>query len=238
MAGLRSVGAAGAVDAGGFTVSAAVRVTLANTAEMVAKVDAVTEVLVIVKFALVAPADTVTLASTVVEVELSERVTNVPPEGAAALRVTVPVEELPPVTVVGLSAKDERVTAPGVAGSTQRTGWSPFPSLQTVIITGVETATLLVVTVKVALLPPAGTVTLAGTDATAGWLLDSVYTCPPAGAAFWMCTLPWTVLPPTTPFGVSEVAAKLVQMGAPTVNFRTSDHGLKLLTPSSVRTRQ
>ncbi len=89
-----------------------------------------------------------------------------------------------------MSAKDDRVTAPGVAGSTQRTGWSPFPSLHTVNCNGVETDTFCVVTVKVALLLPAGMVTLAGTDATEGLLLVSVYTCPPAGATFWMCTLP------------------------------------------------
>ena len=40
--------------------------------------------------------------------------------------------------------------------------------------TGVETGTLCVVTVKVALAPPAGTVTLAGTDAADGLLLVSV----------------------------------------------------------------
>jgi hypothetical protein len=46
------------------------------------------------------------------------------------------------------------------------------------------------------------------------------------------------VLPATTPFGVRPTAEKFVHTGAPTVNFRTSDHGLKLLAPSSVRTRQ
>ncbi len=97
------------MDAGGFTVSVAVRVTPANTAEMLAEVEVVTEVVVIVKFALVAPADTVTLAGVAAALELSERVTIAPPLGAAALNVTVPVEEFPPVTVVGLSETADSV---------------------------------------------------------------------------------------------------------------------------------
>jgi hypothetical protein len=191
LAGETSVGALGV--GAGFTVRVAVRVTPPNTAEMVAVVDAVTGVVVTAKLALVAPAGTVTLAGTVAAVEFSESDTTAPPLGAAALKVAVPVEELPPTTLVGVSASEVSVTAPGgggVPGSTHRTGWSPFPSLQTVIMTGVETVTLFVVTVKVALLPPAGTVTLAGTDATEGLLLVSVYTCPPAGATFWICSVP------------------------------------------------
>ncbi|MBI2219172.1 MAG: hypothetical protein HYU51_17970 [Candidatus Rokubacteria bacterium] len=50
-AGEISAGAAGAGGAAGFTVSAAVRVTPAKTAEIVAEVEAVTEVVVTVKLA-------------------------------------------------------------------------------------------------------------------------------------------------------------------------------------------
>ena len=60
-AGLTSDGAAGA---GGLTVRITVRVTPLNVAEIVAGVDAVTDVVVIVKFALVPPAGTVTLTGT------------------------------------------------------------------------------------------------------------------------------------------------------------------------------
>ncbi len=57
------------------------------------------------KVALVAPAATVTLAGTCTAVLLLDRLTAAPPLGAAPLKVTVPVEELPPVTVEGLKLK-------------------------------------------------------------------------------------------------------------------------------------
>ena len=50
---------------------------------------------------------TVTLAGTVATpVLLLDRLTTAPPLGAAALNVTVPVDELPPVTLDGLSVSD------------------------------------------------------------------------------------------------------------------------------------
>jgi hypothetical protein len=57
-----------------------------------------------VKFAVVAPAKTVTLAGTVAAaVMLLVRLTVIPAAGAAELMVTVPVELVPPVTAVGFS---------------------------------------------------------------------------------------------------------------------------------------
>jgi hypothetical protein len=101
-AGEINVGAEGVVDVGGLTVSTAVRVTPAKTAETVAEVEAVTEVVVTEKVALVVPAGTVTLAGTAVAPELSESDTDAPPLGAAPDRVTVPVDAVPPVTLLGL----------------------------------------------------------------------------------------------------------------------------------------
>ena len=80
--------------------------------------DAVTALVVTMKLALLAPAGTVTLAGTAATpVLLLERETTAPPVGAAPLRLTVPVEDVPPVTLVGLSVNDERETA-GAAGVT------------------------------------------------------------------------------------------------------------------------
>lgn len=63
-----------------------------------------------VKVALVAPAATVTLEGTLAApVLLLESMTCTPPAGAGPLSVTVPVEELPPVTVEGLSVSEERL---------------------------------------------------------------------------------------------------------------------------------
>ena len=81
--------------------------------------DAATALVPTVNVAEVAPAATVTLAGTwATAVLLLESVMSAPPEGAAALRVTVPVEEFPPVTLVGFKLKDERVDGGGAAGVT------------------------------------------------------------------------------------------------------------------------
>jgi hypothetical protein len=59
--------------------------------------------------ALVDPAGTVTLSGTVAtNVLLLARVTTAPPAGAIPLSLTVPVEELPPTTVVGFRVSEER----------------------------------------------------------------------------------------------------------------------------------
>ena len=115
------------MDAGGFTVSVAVRDTPPNALVMLTAVDVVTEEVVIGKFALVAPAGTVTLAGTVTAAELSDNVTAVPPEGAAALRVTVPVEEFPPTTLVGFSDSAESVGPPPADGFTVSVAKRPVP---------------------------------------------------------------------------------------------------------------
>src|SRR2546423_1811458 len=57
--------------------------------------------------------------------------------------------------------------------------------------------------VKLALVDPAGTVTLAGTLAAPGWLLDKLTTAPLDGAAFASVTVPVDGLPPVTLVGVT-----------------------------------
>jgi hypothetical protein len=85
---------------------------------MVTVVDAATALVPTVNVALVAPAATVTLEGTLAAVLLLESATRAPPDGAAPLNVTVPVEELPPVTLVGFSVNEERVGGGGGAGVT------------------------------------------------------------------------------------------------------------------------
>ena len=75
-------------------------------------------------------------------------------------------------------------------------------------------ATGLVVTVKVAVVAPAATVTEAGTWAAAVLLLVNVTTAPPVGADPLSVTVPVEGLPPTT-----EVGTRLMELrtGAVTV---------------------
>jgi len=80
------------------------------------------------------------------------------------------------------------------------------------MVTEVVAATELVLTVKVALLAPAGMFTLAGTVAATVLLLERVTTAPDDGAAALSVTVPWDVLPPTTlvGFSVNELTAEAV----------------------------
>ncbi len=81
------------------------------------------------------------------------------------------------------------------------------PLYDAVIVTSCERTTTDVTTVNVTVVAPAGTVTLAGTEATDGLLLESATCAPPAGAgplrvtvAVEFCTPPVTVVG----FSVSE----------------------------------
>ena len=74
-----------------------------------------TGLVVTANVALVAPAATVTLAGTVADDVLSlDSDTTAPPAGAGPLSVTVPVEELPPTTLDGVTPNELNPTAAGV----------------------------------------------------------------------------------------------------------------------------
>jgi hypothetical protein len=89
-----------------------------------------------VKLALVFPACTVTLDGTVAtDVLLLESVTTAPPEGAAAVRVTVPVDLFPPLTLVGFRVSEESVTVAG--GVMVREAWAVLLPRAAVITTEV-----------------------------------------------------------------------------------------------------
>ena len=76
---------------------------------MMTGVDVATALVLRLKLAPVPPGGTVTLAGTTAAGLLLERVTCAPPAGAGAFSVTVPVEGLPPVTLVGLTVSDEAI---------------------------------------------------------------------------------------------------------------------------------
>ncbi len=75
---------------------------------------------------MVAPVATVTEAGTVRAALLSDRVTAVPPVGAAWERVTVQLEEPPETTVIGLQLNDVMVVVAGGVTVTDAVAVLPF----------------------------------------------------------------------------------------------------------------
>ena len=66
-----------------------------------------------VKLTLVAPAGTITLDGTLAAPLLLESATCAPPAGAGPLSVTVPVEDVPPTTLVGFRVSEATVGSGG-----------------------------------------------------------------------------------------------------------------------------
>jgi len=161
-------------------------VTLPALAVIVATDEVVTDVVDTVNVALVAPAATVTLAGTLATVLLLESAVANPPDGAAAVSVTLPCDALPPTTVVGVS---DSVDSDGPDGGGGGGGAAAFTVSDVEalrrsspeIVTAVSAVTDDVEIGNVALAVPAGTVTLAGTVA-AEPELKSCTTAPPLGA--------------------------------------------------------
>jgi len=77
-------------------------------------------------------------------------------------------------------------------------------------VTVVVVATGLVVTVKVAVVEPAGTVTEPGTLPTDGLLLDRAIDAPPLGAGPLSVTVPVALLPPVTVEALSDTDASII----------------------------
>src|ERR671935_110541 len=89
------------------------------------------------------------------------------------------------------------------------------------MLTLVSAVTALVVMLNVALVAPAATVTLAGTDA-AGLLLVSVTCWPPAGAGPFSVTVPVAEAPPVKLVGLSA-SAEIIGVAA-AVGTRVARH--------------
>ena len=110
-----------------------------------------------------------------------EKFTTNPPVGAFADSVTVPVAEFAAVTARFADAE------------------YPFASVPAIVAV-LFAVTALVVTVNVAVLAPAATVSDAGTVAN-DWLETSFTTNPPVGALAVKVTVPVAVCPPVTLVG-------------------------------------
>jgi hypothetical protein len=109
---------------------------------------------VTVNVALVCPAGTVTLDGTVAtRVLLLERLTFAPPEGAAPVSVTVPVELFPPLTLVGFNVSVESVTLPLAGLMVSEACCELLPSVA-VMVAVVAVVTEVVVTLNVADVEP------------------------------------------------------------------------------------
>src|SRR5215469_647814 len=85
-----------------------------------------TTMVVIGNVALLAPAATATLAGTVTAALLLDSVTVAPPVGAAPLRVTVPVDELPPTTLVGFTVTEDKMGPVDALLTNQPTDGTPL----------------------------------------------------------------------------------------------------------------
>ena len=92
---------------------------LLHEVEIVTKVETSTTEVLTVNVVLVAPAGTVTLEGTLAAPLLLESITCAPPVGAGPLNVTVPVEEFPPVTLVGFRESEERERDAGTEDSSK-----------------------------------------------------------------------------------------------------------------------
>ena len=178
------------------------------------EVEVETLTVLIVKLAEVFPLATVTLEGTEATEELElESVTTTPPVPAAAVSVTLPVAELPPVTEVGLIETELRA-ADAAAGFTVSAAVLLTPEKDPVRVTELVLETVLVVTEKVAEVEPAGTMTLDGTVAAEVFELDRLTVMPPVPAAVVRVTVPVAEVPPVTEVGLTEMALRAAVTGA------------------------
>src|SRR6185437_1919177 len=122
------------------------------------------------------------------------------PESAAALRATRPVAEPPPTRFCVV--REIRLRIGTGVGVTASVALCVVPSVAEIVAV-VAADTALVFTVKLALLAPAGTVTLAGT-VTAFELSERGTTRPPVGAAPFRNTNPVAAVPPATLDGLTD----------------------------------
>ena len=147
----------------------------------------------------VAPGTTTTPVGTIAPPGLVvESDTRAPPAGAAASSVTVPTESVPPTRFAG--ARERPVST--AAEVTVSVAVLLTPATVAVRVTGPLGAAPGTVTEKVALVPPDGTVTLAGTVAIDVLELPRLTEIPAGGAVAVRITVPIAELPRRTVDGL------------------------------------
>ena len=98
----------------GVIVRDAVLFTPLYAPVIVAVAVVVPKVVLTLNVVVVLPAATVTDAGTVADVLLLDNDTDAPPVGAGVVNVTVPVDDVPPATLLGFRAIEESAAAAGV----------------------------------------------------------------------------------------------------------------------------
>jgi hypothetical protein len=173
-----------------------------------------TATVVAVNEAVVAPAATVTEAGTVTAALPEVSVTLWPPVGAAVLRVTVPVDEVPPSTEVGLN-----VTVVARIGLTVRVAdWlEPFEAAEMDGVACAVTGPVVMVTVPD--VAPAAMVALVGPVTPLPVELNAIVR-PPVGAGEEIVIVPVVLVPAKTVVGFKVNA---VTVGPLTVRFAVAD---------------
>ena len=174
---------------------------------------AVTVPAVTVKLVLVCPAAIVYDAGTGNAVALPlDRLTDAPPDGAGPVNVKVTVAVCPEVTVVGLMPMALSATVLAAGVTVTLAGWTtpPHPALDRTVV---ETVTGPVVTVKLALVCPAGIVYGDCTGSAVKLLLSTNTCAPPAGAGPLKVNVNVTVPPEVTVDG-AMVYKLMVTAGA------------------------
>jgi hypothetical protein len=183
----------------GVTVSVPFTVVPFAVAETPTLVVFATEFVVTVKVAVVAPARTVTEVGIdfMAALPLLTASATLVSETAAAFSVTVPVLVSPPRTLEGLNANEVGTTGVTVSVPVLLV---PFAAAETTTLVVADTGT--VVRVNVAVLLPAGTITVAGIDPTAELPLVTANATESAADAFAASvTVPVLLAPPGTDDG-------------------------------------
>jgi hypothetical protein len=123
------------------------------------------------------------------------------PGAVDVLPLNVQLSVLPPLLIVHVSVSEgpetPKLAVAAVGCVTLSAADFETPPYDPVIVAEIVPPTALVEIVNVALVEPAGTVTLAGTETT-GSLPDNETTAPPVGAGPVSVTVPFKVSPPTT----------------------------------------